>query len=92
MQMLLILLVSLVMNTTAFGLGFLLKKLFRIQNRYFPYLLAGYEVGLLGMALFPLCSMGRKGSRYLASLDLGNCFFFFFVCCLPCRPAAAGRS
>ena len=54
LQMLLILLVSLVMNATAFGFGFLFKKMFRIQNRYFPYLLAGYEVGLLGMALFPL--------------------------------------
>ena len=51
-QMLLILLVGLVMNSTAFGLGFLFKRLFRIDNRYFPYLLAGYEVGLLGMALF----------------------------------------
>ena len=38
LQMLLILLVSLVMNATAFGLGFLFKKMFRIQNRYFPFL------------------------------------------------------
>jgi predicted permease len=88
MQMLLILLVSLVMNTTAFGLGFLLKKLFRIQNRYFPYLLAGYEVGLLGMALFPLL-YGQEGLGYLASLDLGNCFFFFFVL-LPSMQASGG--
>ena len=87
-QMLLILLVGLVMNSTAFGLGFLFKRLFRIDNRYFPYLLAGYEVGLLGMALFPLL-YGQEGLGYLASLDLANCFFFFFIL-LPSMQASGG--
>ena len=88
LQMLLILLVSLVMNATAFGLGFLFKKMFRIQNRYFPYLLAGYEVGLLGMALFPLL-YGQEGLGYLASMDLGNCLFFFFIL-LPSMQVSGG--
>ncbi len=88
LQMALILLVSLVMNATAFGLGFLFKKLLKVKNRYFPYLMAGYEVGLLGMALFPLL-YSKEGLGYLASLDLGNCFFFFFIL-LPAMQASGG--
>ena len=77
-EMVWIVVISLAMNAAAFGLGFLLKKLTREQSRYFPYLMAGFEVGLLGLALFPLI-FGQDSLGYLATMDLGNCLFFCFL-------------
>ena len=45
---------------------------------YHPYLCSAYEIGMLGVALFPLL-FGDTGLGYLASMDIGACFFFFCV-------------
>ena len=45
---------------------------------YHPYLCSAYEIGMLGIALFPLL-FGDTGLGYLASMDIGACFFFFCI-------------
>lgn len=62
-------------DAVALGFGFLTRRAAKAPG-YYPFLLAGFEVGLLGYALFPLLfGQGSLGS--LASLDLGGCLFFF---------------
>lgn len=56
-------------------LGHASKKVCR-EFSYHPYLCSAYEIGMLGVALFPLL-FGDTGLGYLASMDIGACFFFF---------------
>lgn len=57
---------------------------------YHPYLCSAYEIGMLGIALFPLL-FGDTGLGYLASMDIGACFFFFCIY-TPCSMAAKARA
>lgn len=68
----------LVMDVLALGVGFLTKPLLKEYGTYHPFLMAGYEVGLLGFALFPLL-VGAENIGFLASLDAGGCIFFFCI-------------
>ncbi len=68
--------ISFVFCLTTLGFGFATKKLAGMEGH--PFLLSGYEIGMLGMALLPLL-FGPASAAYLASLDLGACLFFFLV-------------
>ena len=60
----------------ALGLGFGLTKLFRIKGRLAPFIASGFEVGMLGYALFSLLFPETSLSN-LAVLDLGQTLFVF---------------
>lgn len=62
----------------ALALGFLLKKLFRQDSRLMPFLMTGFEAGMLGYGLFALLYPGQ-GSAEFALIDLGQVLFVFTV-------------
>lgn len=52
------------------GVGFLLGKVMTSQDQYFPFVLAGYEGGMIGYALITLLK-GPEGMARYALMDLG---------------------
>lgn len=64
--------------TAALLLGFLLKRLFNLESRLSPYLMTGFEAGMLGYGLFALLYPG-EGSAAFAIIDLGQVLFVFTV-------------
>jgi malate permease and related proteins len=65
-------------NVIMYGLGFLLGRGLRHGARYAPFLTSGMEYGMLGLALFAsLYGMGKV--EYIAVVDLGHEFFFWFL-------------
>ena len=61
-----------------FGLGFLLRRQFKIQHPYFPFLMTGFEYGMLGVSLFG-GAYGMQKLGYIAVLGLGHELFIWFV-------------
>lgn len=57
-------------------LGFLLKKLFKSTSLLMPYLMTGFEAGMLGYGLFALLYPGQSSSSF-AIIDLGQVLFVF---------------
>lgn len=62
----------------ALALGFLLKNLLRQSGKLMPFLMTGFEAGMLGYGLFALLYPGR-GSADFALIDLGQVLFVFTV-------------
>ncbi len=61
-----------------FGLGFLLKRQFNIRQTYFPFLMTGFEYGMLGVSLFG-GAYGMEKLGYIGVLALGHEIFIWFV-------------
>jgi malate permease and related proteins len=61
-----------------FLLGQLIKKQFGIQHTYFPYLITGFEYGMLALSLFG-AAYGLEKIGYIAVIDLGHEIFIWFV-------------
>jgi len=61
-----------------FGLGQLLKDRLQIQQPYFPFLMTGFEYGMLGVSLFG-SAYGLENIGYIAVVDLGHEIFIWFV-------------
>jgi predicted permease len=61
-----------------FLLGLCLKKLLKIRDVYFPYLITGFEYGMLGVSLFG-AAYGLEKIGYIAVVDLGHEIFIWFV-------------
>lgn len=61
----------------ALGCGFLLNR-FVPDSKLMPYLLSGFEVGMLGYALYGLLA-GSDQISYMATVDLGQVLFVFTV-------------
>ena len=59
-------------------LGRVLGKAVRVQSPYFPFLLAGFETGMLGYAIYTSV-FGLENIDRLALIDLGQVLFVFFV-------------
>lgn len=57
--------------------GHLLNR-FVPNSKLMPYLLSGFEVGMLGYALFGLLA-GNENLSYMASVDLGQVLFVYTV-------------
>ncbi|MGL1890469.1 MAG: permease [Spirochaetaceae bacterium] len=55
-----------------------LKKVIKIKSPYLPHLLGGFEMGMLGYALF-LTIFGQENLPVIAVIDLGQVLFVFFV-------------
>ncbi len=60
-----------------FGLGGWLKKRLNIQHIYFPFLMTGFEYGMLGMGLFG-SAYGLEKIGYIAVVDLGHEIYIWF--------------
>jgi predicted permease len=60
------------------GLGRLLKRLFRVQHTYYPFMMTGFEYGMLGVSLFG-SAYGLDKIGYIAVVDLGHEIFIWFV-------------
>lgn len=61
-----------------FFLGRFLKKQLGIRYTYFPYLVTGFEYGMLGISLFG-GAYGLEKIGYIAVADLGHEIFIWFV-------------
>ena len=53
-------------------------KLFKVQGKLTPYLMTGFEAGMLGYGLFALLFKGQPNSHF-AIIDLGQVLFVFTV-------------
>lgn len=62
----------------ALGLGALLCRLLKLPGRLTPYLMTGFEAGMLGYGLFALLFKGEANSHF-AIIDLGQVLFVFTV-------------
>lgn len=65
-------------NVLLYAAGLLLGRLLRHGGRYAPFLLSGMEYGMLGLALFTSL-YGAARMEYIAVVDLGHEFFFWFL-------------
>lgn len=61
-----------------FALGIFIKRAFRIKHEYFPFLITGFEYGMLGISLFG-AAYGLENIGYIAVTDLGHEIFIWFV-------------
>ena len=59
-------------------LGRIIHKKFSIQYTYFPYLITGFEYGMLGISLFA-AAYGMESIGFIAVTDLGHEIFIWFV-------------
>lgn len=60
------------------GMGFLLKTRFAPKNGYFPFLMTGFEYGMLGVSLFG-GAYGLENLGTIAVLALGHEIFIWFI-------------
>ncbi|MEN8173689.1 MAG: hypothetical protein ABFS03_12535 [Chloroflexota bacterium] len=61
-----------------FFLGNIIKNQFKIQYSYFPYLITGFEYGMLAVSLFG-AAYGMEKIGYIAVVDLGHEIFIWFM-------------
>ena len=70
-------------NLIAFLIGMLIRRKAKQHAFSYPYLLSGFETGMIGYAMFTLL-FGAENISYLALLDVGHALFIFpiFLSCL----------
>jgi predicted permease len=61
-----------------FAAGFLINKAVGSKLKTLPYLMTGFEAGMLGYALYTLL-FGADNLQYFATVDLGQVFFIFTI-------------
>lgn len=61
-----------------FIIGKLIAKAFNIKSKYFPFLLTGFEAGMMGYALF-MAVFGKEASASFGIVDIGQVSFVFFI-------------
>jgi predicted permease len=61
-----------------FWLGQWLRQQLKVQYTYFPFLITGFEYGMLGISLFG-SAYGLEKIGYIAIVDLGHETFIWFV-------------
>lgn len=71
-------LIMFVLCLLALGIGFLLRKVLNQTDPLFPFLMTGFEAGMLGYGLFALLYPDKSNSAF-AVLDLGQVLFVFTV-------------
>jgi predicted permease len=67
-----------VLCVALYGLGRVLQRERDIQREYFPFLMTGFEYGMLGVSLFG-SAYGLENIGYIAVVDLGHEIFIWFV-------------
>lgn len=75
--------VNFLANVIAFITGLLIRKRVKEHAFSWPYLLSGFETGMIGYAMYTLL-YGSENISYLALLDVGHALFIFpiFLSCL----------
>jgi predicted permease len=63
---------------TLYGLGKLLEPHFGADHEYFPFLMTGFEYGMLGISLYG-SAYGLDKIGHIAIVDLGHELFIWFV-------------
>jgi len=66
------------LNVALFGLGRVLQGRPAMQYTYFPFMMTGFEYGMLGVSLFG-SAYGLDAIGYIAVIDLGHELFIWFV-------------
>jgi predicted permease len=61
-----------------FAFGHFLKRLLKIDHPYFPFLITGFEYGMMGVSLFG-SAYGLEKIGYIAVMDLGHEVFIWSV-------------
>jgi predicted permease len=61
-----------------YGLGVILKPRLAPDRPYFPFMMTGFEYGMLGVSLFG-SAYGLENLGYIAIMDLGHELFIWFV-------------
>ena len=61
-----------------FYIAKLIAKVFRIKSRYFPFLLTGFEAGMMGYALFTAV-FGADAAADFGVVDIGQVLFVFLI-------------
>ena len=67
-----------VLSIVMFGLGTKIQQRLAIEREYFPFLMTGFEYGMLGVSLFG-SAYGLDQIGYIAVMDLGHEIFIWFV-------------
>jgi hypothetical protein len=61
-----------------YGYGRLAQRVFRVKQEYFPFLVTGFEFGMVGITLFGT-AYGLDQVGYIALVDLSHELFIWFV-------------
>lgn len=61
-----------------FNLGKLIAKVLKIKNKYFPFLLTGFEAGMIGYTLFAV-AYGTQHYSTFGLVDVGQVSFVFTI-------------
>ncbi len=59
-------------------LGLVLRRRLDVPHPYFPFLMTGFEYGMLGVSLFG-SAYGLENIGYIAVIDLGHELFIWFI-------------
>lgn len=60
------------------GLGYLLRRVLKVEHEYYPFLITGFEFGMVGITLFGT-AYGLANAGYIAIVDLSHELFIWFV-------------
>lgn len=60
------------------ALGYLLRRVLAPKNTYYPFLITGFEFGMIGVTLFGT-AYGLENVGYIAIVDLSHELFIWFV-------------
>jgi len=66
------------LNIALYGLGIALRRRLSVPHPYFPFLMTGFEYGMLGVSLFG-SAYGLEHIGYIAVVDLGHELFIWFI-------------
>lgn len=61
-----------------FYIGKLIAKVFRLKSKYFPFLMTGFEAGMIGYALFTAV-YGTDAAADFGVVDIGQVSFVFLI-------------
>jgi len=71
--------------------GFIVRKIFNMQNEYVPFLMTGFEFGMMGAVFFG-AAFGIENMGYIGLIGLGHEFFIWFVYVTLLKKHAGGES
>lgn len=66
------------LNIALYALGVTLRRRLSVPHPYFPFLMTGFEYGMLGVSLFG-SAYGLENIGYIAVADLGHELFIWFI-------------
>ena len=78
LKMLLVFVVIYLCCSIAMGFGFLTRKALSPYGKFYPFLVTGFEGGMLGYALFKILMGGESGSIF-AVADIGQTVFAYTI-------------